>query len=122
MRRIAFRMQTHDTRSFLVAEVVRRARAAVVRAGGMPVGGEITPPKRIKRWCVNRSPHVNKTSREHFWMITHTRVLRFDAGPDMSREAPYVIASNLPPIVATRVQEEVPALMALADTWQLRSK
>lgn len=78
-----------------------------------------SPPRRIKRWCVLRSPHVNKTSREHFWMHTHTRILQWDAGPDVERAAPYVIAQNMSPIVATRVQENMPGLMALRPVWDV---
>ena len=38
--------------------------------------GELLPlPTRIERFTVNRSPHVDKKSREQFEMRTHKRVL-----------------------------------------------
>lgn len=116
-RRITFRMQTQDMRSYMVTDAVRRARRAAARAGGEYVR-TLTPPKRIKRWCVLRSPHVNKTSREHFWMHTHTRVLQWDAGANVDRAAPIVIARNLP-TVAIRVQDNMPGLMALPVVWEM---
>ncbi|MBV9277641.1 MAG: 30S ribosomal protein S10 [Candidatus Eremiobacteraeota bacterium] len=30
---------------------------------------------KINRFCVNRSPHVDKKSREHFEMRTHKRLI-----------------------------------------------
>ena len=33
------------------------------------------PPTRINKFCVLRSPHVNKKSREQFEMRTHKRLL-----------------------------------------------
>lgn len=117
-RRITYRMQSQDVRKYLIADAVRRARRAAVRAGGEYVR-TLTPPKRIKRWCVLRSPHVNKTSMEHFWMHTHTRILQWDANVNVDRAAPFVIARNLPPIVATRVQEDMPGLMALRSVWEV---
>jgi len=32
-------------------------------------------PTRIKRFCVIRSPHVDKDSREHFELRTHKRLV-----------------------------------------------
>lgn len=117
-RRITYRMQTQDVRKYLISDAVRRARRAAVRSGGEYVQ-TITPPKRIKRWCVLRSPHVNKTSREHFWMHTTTRVLQWDANPEVERATPFVIARNLPPTVATRVEEDMPGIMSLPTVWNI---
>lgn len=121
-RRVTYRLQTHDVRSFALEDAVRRARAAVSRAGGELLGGVSAPPRHTKRWCVNRSPHVNKTSREHFWMITHRRIFEWDAGAAVEREAPAFIAGNLPAHVAVRVTENMPAIMALPLAWQTMHK
>ena len=32
-------------------------------------------PTRIKRFCVIRSPHIDKDSREHFELRTHKRLV-----------------------------------------------
>jgi small subunit ribosomal protein S10 len=42
---------------------------------GAQVKGPIPLPTRIEKFIVNRSPHVNKKSREQFEMRTHKRVL-----------------------------------------------
>lgn len=120
-RRVTLRLQSQDTRKFLLSDAVRRVRNAAVRSGGTDVA-VISPKKRIQRWCVMRSPHVNKTSREHFWMVTHTRVVEWDADGSADREAPEVIARNLPATVAGRLQDDVPGLMALPVAWDLMQR
>lgn len=42
---------------------------------GAQVGGPIPLPTTIKRFCVIRSPHVDKDSREHFELRTHKRLI-----------------------------------------------
>jgi small subunit ribosomal protein S10 len=37
--------------------------------------GVVTLPSRKRIYCVLRSPHVNKDSREHFEIRTHKRIL-----------------------------------------------
>ena len=37
--------------------------------------GVVTLPTRKRIYCVLRSPHVNKDSREHFEIRTHKRIL-----------------------------------------------
>ncbi|MFP4447085.1 MAG: 30S ribosomal protein S10 [Desulfosudaceae bacterium] len=45
------------------------------RKTGATVLGPIPLPTRINKYCVLRSPHVNKKSREQFEMRTHKRLL-----------------------------------------------
>jgi len=42
---------------------------------GAQVAGPIPMPTTIKRFCVIRSPHVHKDSREHFELRTHNRLI-----------------------------------------------
>jgi small subunit ribosomal protein S10 len=42
---------------------------------GAQVAGPVPMPTRIKRFCVIRSPHVDKDSREHFELRTHKRLI-----------------------------------------------
>ena len=42
---------------------------------GASVAGPIPLPTTIKRFCVIRSPMVDKKSREHFEMRTHKRLI-----------------------------------------------
>jgi small subunit ribosomal protein S10 len=118
VRRIRFRFQSTDARRYALSETIRRAAAAVVRAGGTPVGGVSAAPPHIRRWCVLRSPHVNKTSREHFWMKTHRRSFVWDAAPGVvPAGAEIEIAELLPGNVATRVVVDAPALSRLRAVW-----
>lgn len=43
---------------------------------GGTVCGPIPMPKKIERFTVTRSPHVDKKSMEHFSKTTHTRLIR----------------------------------------------
>ncbi len=45
------------------------------RKTGAKVVGPIPLPTRINKFCVLRSPHVNKKSREQFEIRTHKRLL-----------------------------------------------
>ncbi len=42
---------------------------------GASVRGPIPLPTRVEKFTVNRSPHVDKKSREQFELRTHKRVL-----------------------------------------------
>lgn len=66
---------------------------------------------------MNRSPHVNKTSREHFWLITHRRIFKWDAPAHVDIDAPITISQMLPIGVAVRTVEERPGLMCLHGAW-----
>ena len=68
--RIILRAVVHkllDQSSVQIVEAAERTGAAV--AGPVPM------PTRIKRFCVIRSPHVDKDSREHFELRTHKRLV-----------------------------------------------
>ena len=42
---------------------------------GAKVAGPVPLPTRIEKFTVNRSPHIDKKSREQFEMRTHKRLL-----------------------------------------------
>ena len=42
---------------------------------GAQVAGPVPMPTSIKRFCVIRSPHIDKDSREHFELRTHKRLI-----------------------------------------------
>ena len=46
-----------------------------VRRTGGHIAGPIPLPTKIERYCVLRSPHVDKKSREQFEVRTHKRML-----------------------------------------------
>ena len=56
----------------------QREGHAIVEAAertGAQVAGPVPLPTSIKRFCVIRSPHVFKKSREHFELRTHNRLI-----------------------------------------------
>ena len=53
-----------------VLEIVETAKRS-----GSAVAGPVPLPTKVERWTVNRSPHVDKKSREQFEIRTHKRVL-----------------------------------------------
>ena len=63
----AFDHRLLDLSTAQIVEAAERTGAAVV--------GPVPLPTRIRRWCVIRSPHVDKDSREHFELRIHTRLV-----------------------------------------------
>ncbi|MCX7677783.1 MAG: 30S ribosomal protein S10 [Spirochaetes bacterium] len=48
---------------------------ATTNRSGATVAGPVPLPTKIERFCVLRSPHVNKKSREQFEIRTHKRLI-----------------------------------------------
>ena len=63
----AFDYKLIDQSAMEIVETAKRS-GAVVR-------GPVPLPRRIERFTVNRSPHIDKKSREQFEIRTHKRVL-----------------------------------------------
>jgi len=72
--RIRLRAYDHRVLDQSVGEIVE----TVKRTGGR-VAGPIPLPTHIERFTVNRSPHVDKKSREQFEIRTHKRLLGYSA-------------------------------------------
>ncbi len=72
MEKIRIRLQSFDHRllDHSVKEIVIKAKRT-----GANLSGPIPLPTRIHRFCVLRSPHVDKKSREHFEMRIHKRLI-----------------------------------------------
>ncbi len=68
--RIRLRAFDHRLLDNSTREIVSTAKRT-----GASVRGPIPLPTRIERFTVNRSPHVDKKSREQFEIRTHKRVL-----------------------------------------------
>jgi small subunit ribosomal protein S10 len=52
-----------------------RPPSRIAKRTGATVRGPIPLPTRIEKFTVNRSPHIDKKSREQFEIRTHKRVL-----------------------------------------------
>jgi len=61
---------------------------------GAKVAGPIPLPTHIKKFCVIRSPHVDKDSREQFEILTHKR--RIDILEPTSKTIDALTRLNLP--------------------------
>ncbi|MBA3008052.1 MAG: 30S ribosomal protein S10 [Desulfoarculaceae bacterium] len=68
--RIRLKAYDHKLLDQSTSEIVETARRT-----GAAVAGPIPLPTSINKYCVLRSPHVNKKSREQFEMRTHRRLL-----------------------------------------------
>ena len=68
--RIRLKAYDHKLLDQSVAEILDAAKRT-----GARVSGPIPLPTEINRYCVLRSPHIDKKSREHFEIRTHKRLL-----------------------------------------------
>ncbi len=71
-QKIRIRLKAYDHRLLdkSVKEIVETARRT-----GAAIKGPIPLPTKINKYCVLRSPHVDKKSREQFEMRTHKRLM-----------------------------------------------
>jgi len=70
--RIRIRLKSYDQR--LIDQSAAKIVDTVRRVGAR-VSGPVPLPTRIEKYCVLRSPHVDKKSREHFEIRTHKRLI-----------------------------------------------
>ncbi len=70
--RIRIKLKSFDHRLLdkSAGEIVDTAKRT-----GASVSGPVPLPTKISRYCVLRSPHVDKNSREHFEIRTHNRLI-----------------------------------------------
>ena len=71
-QRIRIRLQAYDHKVLdqAVVDIIDTAKGT-----GARVVGPTPLPTRVERFTVNRSPHVNKKSREQFESRTHKRLI-----------------------------------------------
>ena len=70
--RMKVKLKAYDHR--ILDESIREIIKTVERTGAKMVG-PIPLPTKIEKYCVLRSPHVNKKSREQFEIRTHKRMI-----------------------------------------------
>jgi small subunit ribosomal protein S10 len=70
--RIRIKLKSYDAAN-LDASAKQIVEAA--ERTGARIAGPIPLPTNIRRYCVLRSPHVDKKSREHFQIKTHSRLI-----------------------------------------------
>jgi len=70
---ISIRLRAYDFR--LLDHAVKEIVGTVEQSGAVVVG-PVPLPTCTKKFTVNRSPHIDKKSREQFEMSVHTRLIR----------------------------------------------
>jgi len=68
--RIRLRACDHRILDTSVGKIVETARRT-----GAVISGPVLLPTHVRKYCVLRSPHVDKKSREHFEMRVHKRLI-----------------------------------------------
>ena len=71
-QKIRIRLKAYDHE--IIDQSTKKIVETVVRTQAK-VRGPVPLPTEIRRFCVVRSPHVDKDSREHFEMRIHKRLL-----------------------------------------------
>ncbi len=69
---IRIRLKAFDHRAL---DMSAREIVSTAKRTGAQVRGPVPLPTRIEKFTVNRSPHIDKKSREQFEIRTHKRVL-----------------------------------------------
>lgn len=72
MQKIRIKLKAHDHRLLdqAVLEIVETAKKT-----GARVSGPVPLPVKRELYTVNRSPVIDKKSREQFYLLTHKRLL-----------------------------------------------
>lgn len=83
-QRIRIKLRSYDHR--ILDQSAAKIVETAVRAGA-EVSGPIPLPTDKQIYCVLRSPHVDKKSREHFEMRTHKRIVDIKNPPPQTVEA-----------------------------------
>jgi small subunit ribosomal protein S10 len=71
-QRMRIRLKAYDHR------ILDQSAVQIVEAAertGAKVAGPVPLPTRIEKFCVNRSPFIDKDSREQFEIRTHKRLI-----------------------------------------------
>jgi small subunit ribosomal protein S10 len=71
-QKIRIRLQAYD---HAVLDHSAKEIVSTAKRTGASVRGPVPLPRDIERFTVNRSPHVNKKSREQFEIRTHKRLI-----------------------------------------------
>lgn len=97
--KIRIRLKAYDYRVLdqSTSEIVETAKRT-----GARLAGPIPLPTEINKWTVNRSPHVDKKSREQFEIRTHKRLI--DIFEPTSQTVDALMKLDLPAGVDVEIQ------------------
>ena len=71
-QKIRIRLKAYDHKSL---DKAAREIVNTVKRTGADISGPVPLPCRIERFTVNRSPHIDKKSREQFEIRTYNRLI-----------------------------------------------
>ena len=71
-QRIRIRLKAYD---YKLLDKSAKEIAEAAKRTGAKVSGPIPLPTKIEKFCVLRSPHIDKKSREQFEIRTHKRLI-----------------------------------------------
>ncbi len=83
-QKIRIRLKAYESR--ILDESAARI-VEVAKKSGANISGPIPLPTEKNVYCVLRSPHIDKKSREHFEIRTHKRLLDIYIDPDQKTVA-----------------------------------
>jgi len=90
-QRIRIKLKAYDSK--IIDKSAKQIVETIERFGGRPIG-PVPLPTEIQKYTVNRSPFIDKNSREQFEMRTHKRLI------DITAPSPKIIDAlmnlNLP--------------------------
>ncbi len=98
-QRIRIKLKSYDHR------VLDQSAIQIVEAAegtGAAVAGPVPLPTHIKKFCVNRSPVIDKDSREEFEIRTHKRLI--DIFDPTSKTIDALTQLNLPAGVSIEIK------------------
>ncbi|MBT9586855.1 30S ribosomal protein S10 [bacterium] len=71
-QRIRIKLKAYD---HVILDESSEKIVQIARQTGANISGPVPLPTEKNRYCVLRSPHVDKKSREHFEVRTHKRLI-----------------------------------------------
>ena len=98
-QKIRIRLQAYDhaVLDHSAKEIVNTAKRT-----GAQVSGPVPLPRHIERFTVNRSPHIDKKSREQFEIRTHKRLIYISEPTGQTVDA--LSSLNMPAGVDIRIK------------------
>lgn len=72
MQQITVKIKASDSK---VLDTFVLQMVSDVTKTGAKISGPVPLPNRRKLFCLHRGPHIDASSKEHFQIITHTRLL-----------------------------------------------
>ena len=97
MKSIGCKINIKSFDSTVLEYTTEKIKRMASLSGIITLVGPVRLPKKIKRWTVLRSPHIDKKSREQFEMITYRRMLIIkDTNPVLVKLFLQYIKKNVP--------------------------